>query len=404
MAFRGGANLGLYKGGPAKSRLRFYFIVAGVGSILLLWWYIGATKRSLTQLTKNQIDSVQHTWQEQFNSIQSRLDNLENRVGAIDRNIQSQPSGVAQSQTSGTENNAALQKVLFSSDRKLFSVQGQLRSKDPQRIKLRKAKAVIVTGANTSYYGALLNLIGSVHFWDSTRNIIVFDLGLLEDELRNLRSIDRVRVLDSPIKRELKNYAWKSSCLRTATETYGKTIWLDAGSDLRGDPIVIDELLEKEDAFFVQGQDEDMSPWSFPTTLEFFETTKENVKGKYSFSGNLQGYVYDSQAYWEVLMVVEKCSLIRECIAPAGSSLANHRYDQVAMSSAIYTNPTIHIIPHTELLAAGREQISQDHQQPSSHVVYSGRGGSNEYTRYIQKKGIPFSAPTVAEILNDKGA
>ena len=168
---------------------------------------------------------------------------------------------------------------------------------------------------------------------------------------------------------------------------------------MRGDPVIIDRLMEKEDAFFVQGQDEDMTPWSHPQTLRFFQTNTVEMKNKYSFSGNLQGYVYDSQAYWDVLAVVEACCAIPDCIAPVGSGLGNHRYDQIAMSAAIYTNPRIEITPHTELLAAVREQLEGDHKTPSSHIVWSARQISQEYVPHIKRNGVPFNAPTTEELL-----
>ena len=331
---------------------------------------------------------------------------LEEKLQSFSREIegiQRQANQIAPPQTAATgmDDSSKLQitKSLVAVDRQIFSLWGQIRSKMPERIYYRKAKAVIVTGADEKYFFALQNLIGSVHFWDPSRNIVVFDLGISQENLKKLNSIDRVKVFPSPIKSNLKNYAWKAYCIRYATERYGKAIWLDAGSDLRGDPKKIDQILEDEDAFFVQGQDEDMTPWSHPQTLDFFRTNKVEMKGKYSFSGNLQGYVYDSQAYWDVLMVVEKCCQITECIAPQGSSLSNHRYDQIAMSSAIYTNPRLIITPHTELLAAVRLQLDPNHKTESSHIVWSARGASHEYMKYIKQSGVVFDAPELSELV-----
>jgi hypothetical protein len=357
----------------------------------------------LIQRQSDAIETLQILEMQHYKTNEAAVETLSVKLAAVGKSALRLEEGrpqAAVAQPNPVDSDISNQITTFSYDRKIFAVQGQMKSANPDRIRLRKAKAVIVSAADTKYYNALKNLIGSVQFWDSTRNMVVFDLGLQPSERAELAKIDRLLVLDSPIKQDLKNYAWKALCLKQATSTYGKTIWLDAGSDMRGDPAVIDALLEKEDTFFVQGQDINMSPWAHERTLEFFQTNKQQVTDKYSFSGNLQGYVYDSQAYWEVLLVVEKCCLIRECIAPSGSGLHNHRYDQIAMSSAIYTSPWMTIIPHTELLAAERHQLEMDHTKPSSHVVYSGRGSSSEYQRYIHRSGIAFDAPTVNEIMS----
>jgi len=390
--------------------------LVGAIVLLLLWTNLSAVRRSLS----SGLERLEHTRENvhsQLSVANSKLRELEGKLVELGEEVKKldeiKKSILAQSNRAGSESDmndiSATPEELdkldvmerFKLERKLLRKEGEKRSKNPRRMALRKAKGVIVTAADTGYYHALINLIGSVHFWDPERNIVAFNLGMTAAELADIRSMDRVIVMESPIQRNLKNYAWKALCLKQATQLYGKTIWLDAGSDLRGDPVIIDKLLEKEDAFFVQGQDENMAPWAHPTTLSFFDTDKTKVFGKYSFSGNLQGYVYDSQAYWEVLLVVEKCCLIPECIAPSGSSLANHRYDQIAMSSAIYTSPWMTIIPHTELLAAQRDQLSPDHRTPSSHMVWSARGGTSDYVQYIKRNRVPFNAPTVKQLMGD---
>lgn len=295
-----------------------------------------------------------------------------------------------------------LQQSLFRLERMLYKLYGQTRSIMKHRHKFKSLPAVFVTGASEGFFVRLENLVGSVHFWSPTRNILVFDLGLNAEQLSQLQSMDRVLVWDGGQRENLQNYAWKSTCIARAVEEFGKVLWVDAGGDIRGKLERIDLILEKEDNFYVQGQDMDMSPWSHPTTLQFFDTTKQFVKDKYSFSGNCQGYVLDSKAYWEVLKVTEACSRFQECIAPQGSSLANHRYDQIAMSSAIYTDAEMDraVTPHTEFLAAVRPQLPQDHRTASSMVVHTKRGdGSTEYTRYVKRTGQQFDARTVKEMM-----
>lgn len=378
--------------------------------LLLTILYLSQTKKNLLLIIERQnqnVETLQYSFNKQYQEMAAKQTSLEKKLTELDLSLKSLQKNNPQLKVSPAYAIAksAQEQTLeskinsFTLERKNFAAQASIKSANPERRKLRALKAVIVTGADTKYYSALINLIGSVHYWDSSRNIVVFDLGLSNEQLDSLKDMDRVKVEQSLIKTDLKNYAWKAQCIRRATENYGKTIWLDAGSDLRGDPVIIDKLLETEDMFFVQGQDVDMSPWSSPQTLQFFQTNKQEVKGKYSFSGNLQGYVYDSQAYWEVLLVVERCCEMLDCIAPPASSLSDHRYDQIAMSAAIYTNSFIQVIPHTELLAAGRDQLSQDFHKPSSHIVWSARGGTSDYVQFIQRNRAPFDAPKVSDLM-----
>jgi hypothetical protein len=390
--------------GLIKKHVNFPMLI--LFGLLMTILYFSQTKKNLLLIIEKQnleMEKLQFLTRKQFQDMTMKQNVLESKILEIDFTLDSLQKGNPPKRkvAAKTPEEQTLDMKInsFSLERKNFASQGTIRSKNPLRHALKTLKGVIVTGADTKYYNALINLIGSVHFWDSSRNILVFDLGLSVEQLETIIVMDRVKVEQSLIKTDLKNYAWKAQCIRRATENYGKTIWLDAGSDLRGDPVIIDKLLETEDMFFVQGQDVDMSPWSNPQTLQFFHTNKEEMKGKYSFSGNLQGYVYDSQAYWEVLLVVEKCCEMPDCIAPPSSSLSDHRYDQIAMSAAIYTNPFIQVTPHTELLAAGRDQLSEDYHKPSSHIVWSARGGTSDYIQFIKRNRVPFDAPKVTDLM-----
>ena len=44
----------------------------------------------------------------------------------------------------------------------------------------------IVTGATSSYFGQLKNLIGSIHVWEPTLDIYIYDLGLNSEELAKI--------------------------------------------------------------------------------------------------------------------------------------------------------------------------------------------------------------------------
>ena len=252
-------------------------------------------------------------------------------------------------------------------------------------------RATILTGANGAYFRGLKNLIGSLHFWEPGRRIVVYNLGLRKDELDKVRTWKDVDLrwpdgIPSHLPghaNELKQYAWKPLAIQDALRDHRAVLWLDAGSDVRGPLDVVDAYLEKDGVFFVCGQDTDMTRWTHQGMLDYFHADRNSLRGNYSISGNTQGWVRGSRAAMEIFPRLVACALAPECVAPAKSSLSNHRYDQSALSVAAYTS-SITIEPHTELLAAGRDQLQASPREPSAMRVYTARQGSHDYVGDVQ--------------------
>ena len=102
------------------------------------------------------------------------------------------------------------------------------------------------TGCNSSYFGKVLNLIGSIHKvnFNELGEIAVFDLGLTQQEIDTLATIEKVSVhslekthpdlltqfeLPSGFK-VLGWYAWKPVILKQALDLFPYVLWLDAGT------------------------------------------------------------------------------------------------------------------------------------------------------------------------------
>lgn len=104
------------------------------------------------------------------------------------------------------------------------------------------------TGANTTYYKCLLNLIGSIHKhnYDNLVEIAVFDLGLEPEQKAKLQKISKVKlyslqennpnllsfflVEQGPLKgkRVLGWYAWKPVAIKEALRSFPYLLWLDS--------------------------------------------------------------------------------------------------------------------------------------------------------------------------------
>ena len=249
---------------------------------------------------------------------------------------------------------------------------------------------IVVTAASKRYFGALINLVGSLHYWESDHQITVYDLGLGTrqlEEMNRWRNVSvKERFLDMGIPphcRNLYQYAWKPYAIADSLQTHDRVLWIDAGSDIRAPLKSIDDFLSKEGYFLTQGQDLDMTLMSHSATYEFLGFNKNDFLGKPHYSANLQGYLIEGLATERILTPMLKAASVKDCIAPPGSNLSNHRFDQTILSIFAYSSG-MNLNPQTELLACSRAQLQQDHELPSNMIVYTARGRSDDYKFYVR--------------------
>ena len=195
------------------------FVLSGL-SFLFSYSLYSSSKTFCTASVNSAISTMHASEIAATDSLEKKIDRLEvsigqlryqlqnvksasNSVGGDARVADAVPQPLVPPPGSGGQD-LELSMKMFNTDRSIYHLYGQLRSKAPERITLRKAKAVIVTGANSAYFHGLTNLIGSVHFWSPDRNIVVFDLGLDPAQRQELLQMDRVRVIDSPKKNEVE--------------------------------------------------------------------------------------------------------------------------------------------------------------------------------------------------------
>ena len=145
----------------------------------------------------------------------------------------------------------------------------------------------------------------------------------------------------------------------------------------------IEAIIAEHGVFLVQGQDGDMAPWIHEGTLSYLGLQRQPLRGKPSFAGGIQGWRKGSEAARAVLPKLLQCAMDAACNSPPGSSLGNHRYDQSALSAVVHSwrDREGRAVPgHTELLSNNRHsELQGDCHEASSRVIYTARGGSQEY-------------------------
>ena len=246
---------------------------------------------------------------------------------------------------------------------------------------------VFVTGANSAYFRALMNLAGSIRYWAPKHKLVVYNLGLSQENLKILETWGNV--LDVKWKkgipdnypshlRNLKVYAWKPVAINESLHEYKQIFWLDAGSTVTGPITEAIRITQNTGIFLVNGQDADMKPYSHPGTYRAFGYDKATFRAGPHYSGNTQAYLYPSRYVDTVVIPNAQCALQQDCIMPRGSSLRNHRYDQTTLSILSYRDD-LRIPGNTMYLAAGREQLVSDLKQPSTAIVWTSRASCEDF-------------------------
>lgn len=106
-------------------------------------------------------------------------------------------------------------------------------------------------------------------------------------------------------------------------------------------------------------------------TYEWFGFDKSTMETGPHFSGNTQAFLHPSRYTETIVIPNAKCALDENCIAPPGSALNNHRYDQTSISILGY-HPKTRLPHYTEYLAAEQKQL-KDLSQPSFKIVWTAR-------------------------------
>ena len=209
----------------------------------------------------------------------------------------------------------------------------------------RTAKLTLVTAADTSHAQSLLNLLASIQQHERETRVVVYDLGMTDPELIELKSRFgyEVRTFDFAkypaffdIRIAAGEYAWKAQIVRdVALETSGLLCWMDAGN------VIIEPLLRLRretlrNGYYCPQSAGTISDWTHPGTLSYFclpATWKSKLPNL-----NTACVAFNMQSPMGTKLVQEwaEYAAIRECIAPAGSSRANHRQDQALFTVIAY--------------------------------------------------------------------
>lgn len=203
-------------------------------------------------------------------------------------------------------------------------------------------KLTIVTASDSSHFKSLLNLLSSVSNFEPGIIVKIWDLGLNQKELDEIRrrfssyQIFRFSFENYPQHfRNKSNYAWKPALIWQEFSTNdGLILYLDAGNLITDELFWLRKFISSK-GFFSAYSSGQVSDWTHPSMLAYFEIPKR-IYVKPNLNAAILGFDTQNVKTRQLLMEWNRCAMTHLCIAPEGSTRENHRFDQAALTCIAY--------------------------------------------------------------------
>ncbi|KAI9486168.1 MAG: hypothetical protein EXX96DRAFT_516038 [Benjaminiella poitrasii] len=234
----------------------------------------------------------------------------------------------------------------------------------PIRHKPTQYPFTIVTASSANHLCSLENFLYSLHNLrdelsiDEFPRIIVYNIGMNRTQLPILDQFVQTGLVDDLVTFDYfkyprfwdvaisaGEYAWKTGIVHEVAtnsdlmaQSNGLLVWLDAGNVVTADFIrSVPAILKKGKGFWSPRSSSTMAQWTHPGLYKYFDADPR----KYAQNPNCNGAALGFDVFNKSIMqgLVERwfrCGLDKNCIAPPGSSRANHRQDQAALTFLVY--------------------------------------------------------------------
>jgi hypothetical protein len=233
---------------------------------------------------------------------------------------------------------------------------------------------LIVTGSDWSHAPSLLQFLASVGAHEPETEVVVYDLGLTPEQRSDVERaihnghMEVFRFEDFPahfdISRNAGEYAWKPTIV--AAELAGRrmpVVWMDAGNVLVKPIHHVRRVLART-GFYSEASSGTVPDWTHPGMLRWFGLPPEWGVGRRNLNGSCVGFDPAHPLARQVAEEWARCARIRECIAPEGSSRANHRQDQALLTVLAYRSGLVRR-PVRRSLLRGREILTHRDVPPA---------------------------------------
>lgn len=213
-------------------------------------------------------------------------------------------------------------------------------------------KVLIVSGASQNHCKSLKQFLSTVAF--DMFDCIVYDLGLeiesCDELIRLYPTINLVKFDYSKypsyynIHINAGEYAWKpailNEVLKTVKETKAPTeilIWCDSGNKIVNPHLTQLIPFTYANKIYSPSSSGDILRWTHPLTLSWFKIPTTSTFLKHcNRNGAILCFNITNDTVCNFITDFSRCASIKECIAPEGSSRANHRQDQAVFTVLYY--------------------------------------------------------------------
>ncbi|KAI8886553.1 hypothetical protein K501DRAFT_243979 [Backusella circina FSU 941] len=219
----------------------------------------------------------------------------------------------------------------------------------------------IVTASSANHLCSLENFLYSLYDLRSEipagqfPRIVVYNIGMNRTQLPILDQfvenglVDNLEIFDYfkyprfwDVAINAGEYAWKTGIVNEARLKYagnnGLIVWLDAGNIVTPQFIRhIPQTIKKLHGFWSPRSAKTMAAWTHPGMFDYFGTDMTAYGDYINCNGAAMGFDVSNETIVDTMILPWlECGMDKRCIAPPGSSRANHRQDQAALTMLAY--------------------------------------------------------------------
>lgn len=205
-------------------------------------------------------------------------------------------------------------------------------------------KITYISGASSNHFKTLCQLCDNLLIYAKNINIIIYDLGLTEQQFNYLKKYNFIlRKFDFSkypdwinINNKFGQYAWKPIIINEVAKEFNDIIiWMDSGT------LLLDRLERvhnyiKEYGIYTCSNSDHISVLCHNKTYEYIKVPNLQDKRKKTRLACFIGFNYRLEFIKKIIDDYYNYSLIRGCISPEGSSRRNHRQDQSVFNLVYY--------------------------------------------------------------------
>jgi hypothetical protein len=214
---------------------------------------------------------------------------------------------------------------------------------------------VVVTASSSNHFGALVQMLRSLERLEA--HVECYDIGLTDAEWQSLPQWEHVRYhkfrYDAypphmNVAVNAGEYAWKPVIVAEVIERVRSgvgprdVLWADAGCFFHRTDTIAGRIAES-DGLWVRTSPGSMQEWTHPLMFEYLGVDPNEYGTKPNADATLVGFSVASgtasaqeRVYREIVVPWRACAMAKGCIAPKGSSRANHRQDQAVLSYLVH--------------------------------------------------------------------